>query len=139
MLRDSQPLYNINECKTLRFLSKFPINIPFNKNNTNRAKTTYKSKTDLVVRNFVKAYYCTNEKFGLKRTEFRFAKDLINFINGIVSTKEIKLTVKSISNLKNRRLIWKQVPRTKETELITNAIKSHLPYFRDDLFFKVVS
>jgi len=56
-----------------------------------------------------------------------------------VSTKDIKLTVKSISNLKNRRLIWKQVPRTIETELITKAIKAKLPYFKDDLFLKTES
>ena len=136
VLRDSQPLNNITECKTLRFLSKFPITIPFNKNNTNRAKTTYKSNHDLVIRNFIKAYYCTNEKFGLKGTEFRFAKDLIKFINGMESTNDIKVTVQSISNLKNRRLIWRPVPKNEVTIKIINELKLKIPHFNVELFMK---
>ena len=65
-LMDSKPLKNINHCKTLRFLSKFPITIPFNKNNANRSQTTYKTNIEVGVRNFIKAYYSKNETFGLK-------------------------------------------------------------------------
>jgi hypothetical protein len=50
---------NINQCKTFWFLSKFPITIPFNKNNENRAITSYKKNKkkniELGVRNFLKA------------------------------------------------------------------------------------
>ena len=35
---------NINQYKTFWFLSKFPITIPFNINNENRAITSYKKK-----------------------------------------------------------------------------------------------
>lgn len=101
-LIDSNPLNDINQCKSLRFISKFPITLPFTKQNTNRSKTVYKNYGDLVLRNFIKAYYSKNEKFGLKGTEFPRIKDLINFINGIESTKEVNVTVQSISNLKNR-------------------------------------
>lgn len=104
-LRDSEPLLNIDECRTRRFLAKFPIITPFNKNNTNRAKTPYKSSVEVGIRNFIKAFYSTNEKFGLKGTEFRYTKDLITFIYGHESAKGVKLSSSSISNLKNRRLI----------------------------------
>jgi len=105
VLLDSNPLANINICKTFRFLSKFPITIPYNKNNANRSSTLYKSKLEVGVRNFIKAYYCTNEKFGLKGNEFKFIWEMISFINGFESTKDIKISISSISKLKNRRLI----------------------------------
>jgi hypothetical protein len=48
-LLDSEPLKkkNINHCKTLRFLSKFPITILFNKNNANITQTTYKNNLEV--------------------------------------------------------------------------------------------
>jgi hypothetical protein len=104
-LLDSFPLYDIDSCRTRRFISKFPITIPFNKNNTNRAKTPYKTKLEIGVRNFIKAYYSLNEKFGLQGNEFRYSKDLITFITAHYPTKGIKISIKSISNLKKRRLI----------------------------------
>jgi hypothetical protein len=107
-LLDSNPLRDVNHCKTLRFISKFPITVPFNKNNTNRAQTKYKNDFELVVRNFIKAYYSKNEKFGLKGTEFRRIQDLIDFIHGISSTNEIKslrISISSVSKLKNRKMI----------------------------------
>ena len=42
-LLESEPLNNINHCKTLRFWSKFQITIPYNKNNSNKSKNTYKN------------------------------------------------------------------------------------------------
>lgn len=103
-LLDSKPLENINQCKTRRFISKFPFTLPFNKNNTNRSQTRYKTNIEVAVRNFIKAYYSTNNKFGLKGNEFRYIKDLISFINGISSSKDIKISTTSISKLKNRNM-----------------------------------
>ena len=136
---DSNPLRDVNHCKTLRFISKFPITIPFNKNNTNRAQTKYKNDYELVVRNFIKAYYSKNEKFGLKGTEFRRVKDLIDFIYGISSTNEIKslrISISSVSKLKNRKMIWKPVERTNTTENLVDKIVFRLPHFKSELFLK---
>jgi hypothetical protein len=41
-LLDSVPLNNVNQCKTLRVLSKFPITFPYNKTNVNTTTTLYK-------------------------------------------------------------------------------------------------
>jgi hypothetical protein len=135
-LLDSEPLENINHCKKLRFLSKFPITVPFNKNNTNRAGTTYKSGIEIGVRNFIKAYYSKNESFGLRKNEFKYARELISFINGHKSTKGIKLSIYSISKLKNRKLFWQPVPSTAENLMFVQYIKDRFPYFREDLFLK---
>lgn len=136
VLLDSKPLSNINECRTRRFLAKFPIIAPFNKNNTNRAKTSYRTSIEIGVRNFVKAYYSLNEKFGLEGNEFRHAKDLITFISGHKSTKGIKISPSSISNLKHRKLIWKPVPPTNDNIMFVHYIKRSFPNFREDLFLK---
>ena len=110
-LLDSLPLKDSIKCKTLRFLSKFPITTPFNKNNTNRCKTRYNNTLEIAVRNFIKALHNTDERFnfngerfGLKGNVFVCYNDLINFISDFKSTKDIKYTKQAISNLKNRKL-----------------------------------
>jgi hypothetical protein len=133
---DSKPLKNVKECKSLRFLSKFPTTKPFNQNNANKALTSYKSNLEIGVRNFIKAYYSKNEKFGLKGNEFKHVKDLIDFIYGNKSTKSIKISTSSISKLRNRKLFWKQVPRTVENLQFAGYVKLHYPNFNEDLFFK---
>lgn len=136
ILLNSKPLNNINECKTQRFLSKFPITNPFNTTNSNRAGTLYKSRLEIGVRNFIKGYYSSNETYGFTGTEFRYAREIIDFIYGIESTKSLRLSLSSISKLKNRRIIQKPVPHTRENIELCAYIKKKFPHFRDDLFLK---
>jgi hypothetical protein len=135
-LLDSEPLEGIYQCKTLRFLSKFPITKPFNKNNANKATTGYKSGLEIGIRNFIKAYYSKNENFGLKGTEFRYVKDMITFISGYESTKvnKIKISTHSITRLRHRKLFHRPVPRTSENLRFCNYIKQTYPYFNEELF-----
>lgn len=125
ILLDNEPLNNINQCKTFRFLSKFPISLPYNKNNANRSTTLYRSKLELGLRNFIKAYYSKNEKLGLRGNEFKHIKDIISFISGNRSTNDIKISISSVSKLKNRRLIWKPVPPTNENLALCKYIKKY--------------
>jgi hypothetical protein len=136
VLLDSKPLTDSNECKTLRFISKFPIVLPYNKQNTNRSKSKYKSKIEIGVRCFIKAYYSSNYTFGLKRNEFKHIKDIIAFIYGHQPTKAVKITMSSISNLKNRKLVWKPVPNTDENIAFVEYIKFHYPDFESEKFLK---
>ena len=137
ILLDSKPLVDCNECKTLRFISKFPITLPYNKQNTNRSKSIYKTKLEVGVRCFIKAYYSTNETFGLRRDEFKRMRDLITFIYGHKPTKGVKISMSSISNLKNRKLVWKPVPNTDENLAFAEYIHHHLPHFQKDKFLKL--
>jgi hypothetical protein len=138
VLLDSEPLKGIDQCKTLRFLAKFPTTKPFNKNNANKALTGYKSGLEIGVRNFIKAYYSKNETFGLKGTEFKYVKDLINFINGSMSTKlkkdKIKISISSVSHLKRRKLFHRPVPKTDENIRFAAYIKLRFPHFNEELF-----
>lgn len=135
-LLDSEPLKDINHCRTLRFLSKFPIKKPYNKNNHNKSDNTYKSSIAVGVRNFIKAYHSSNEKFGLRGNEFKYAKDLISFIYGAKPTKGVKISKHSISKIKNRKIIWKPVTPTIENIEFCDYIKHKLPYFNSDLFLQ---
>jgi hypothetical protein len=137
MMLDSEPLENIDVCKALRFTSKFPITLPFNKNNANKSKSLYKTKMEIGVRNFIKGYYSNN--FGLLGNEFKYAQDLINFIYGNKSAKKVKITTASISKLKNRKIIFKPVPATNENLEFVEYLKFHLPHFRADLFINEIN
>jgi hypothetical protein len=130
------PLESVDVCLRQRFLSKFPITLPFNKMNANKALTSYQSRIGIAIRTFIRGYYSKRETFGLKGTEFARAKDIISFISGIKPTNERLPTPQSICNLKSRNLIFKQVPRTPETELFAERIRERLPHFRIDLFLK---
>lgn len=70
------------------FLSKLQIIYPYDKNNSKRSNihTKHKQKTnidniDVVVRNFIKAYYSKNELFGLRSYDLKYFKDIIYCIN----------------------------------------------------------
>ena len=104
---DSEPLENINHCKTLRFLSKFSITLPYNKNNSNKSTTTYKSNIEVGVINFIKAYYSKNETLGLRGDELKYVKVIIAFINGAKPAKAVKISLTSVAQLKRLKLIWK--------------------------------
>lgn len=136
MLLDSEPLENTSHCKAKRFVSKFAITVPYNKNNSNKNTTTYKSNLEVGVRNFIKAFYSKTYTFGLSGSEFSNSKDIITFISGFKPTKDLKISVSSISKLKNRRLIWRPVPHTMENVEFCAYVKQHLPKFRDDLFMR---
>ena len=136
VLLDSEPLKDKNHCKTLRFLSKFPITLPYNKQSANKSRTKYKSNLDVGIRNFIKAYYSTTKNFGLKGNEFRYIKDLITFIYGHKPTNVKNISISSISHLKNRKMVWKPVPNTKENLEFVKYIKEKYPYFESERFLK---
>jgi hypothetical protein len=133
-LLDSKPLWDINLCKSLRFVARFPLTVPFNKNNANKAPTGYKNPLEVSVRNFIKAYFSVNEKFGLQGNEFIKIRDIITFIHGNQSTQGIKLSTNMISKLKGRKLIFKLVPECDDTVRFANYIKNNFPYFDSDRF-----
>lgn len=136
VLLDSKPLNDSSHCKTLRFLSKFPITLPYNKNNVIKSKALYRSKIEVGVRNFIKAFYSTNQTFGLSGYEFKGAKDILTFISGHSPTKDVKLSLSAVSRLKSRRMIWRPVPHTVENLGLCAYIKFHYPNFNDELFLK---
>jgi hypothetical protein len=106
---DSNPQLNVLQAKKQRFLSKFPFTISYNRINSSRQATKYKTFLVVGVRNFIKACLAPEPYFGLRGDEFVSYSDLIAFIKDFKTNKgikePIKITKQSISNLKNRKLI----------------------------------
>ena len=135
-LFDSKPLASKKECLNARFLSKLTYTLPFNKHLSKRKRSIYKSYLEVAVRNFLKGYLSKKPCFGLRGTEFKRVKDLIAFIYGFRPTKELKLSVKAISNLKHRKIIFRPVPKTSENVAFCYYVKGELPHFEIGSFLK---
>lgn len=135
-LLDSNPLNGTVECLRRRFLSKLPFVLPFNKNTSPRRDNKYISYLEVSVRNFLKGYLAKEPRFGLKGDEFVCYREIISFIYGFESAKDIKVSKQSISNLKHRRIIFKPVLQTRETLEFASYVKQKLPHFCIDEFFK---
>jgi hypothetical protein len=137
-LLDSAPLKDIEECRKLRFFSTFHRTILYNKMTSKSRDTKYKNTLEIAVRSFIKGLFSEQPLFGLEQHKSRFKsyKDLIEFIHNHEPCKRISLTPQSLSNLKNRKILIKPVPRTKETEEFIKYVKMELEHFNEINFFK---
>ena len=133
-LLDSSPVESKKESLRLRFLSKLPFSLPYQVGTSKSQNSKYRSYLDVAVRNFIKGYLAKEPCFGLSGNEFKSYKELMSFIYGFESAKDIKLSKQSISNLKHRKIIFKPVLKTVETLTFTAYLKNKIPNFRDDLF-----
>ncbi|HEY0580042.1 MAG TPA: hypothetical protein VGC75_04990 [Candidatus Nitrosocosmicus sp.] len=99
-------------------------------------KVANKDYTDLAIRNFIKGLFSIPPKYNLVN-DFKSYSEIIDFI------KEYKINIRisktSLSNLKNRRMVIKAVPRTKETERFTEYVKTRYKNFDDKTFFALES
>ena len=137
-LLDSKPLQSIEECSRWRFLSKISGKKPYLKSySVCDVRSSYRSYIEVGVRNFIKGYLSKSPCFGLKGNEFANYGLLIQFINGFNQSKGIKISRQSVSQLKNRCVITKPVPRTEDNIAFTDYVQSVLPYFDTISFFKV--
>jgi hypothetical protein len=109
----------------------------YNKFN-NLPTKAYKSYIETSVRGFIKACLSKVEynRYGLPRDIFDTYKSIIDFIYGYEPAREVKMTLSSISRLKNRKTISRSVPRTVENEGFIKYVKDHYPSFDIDLFFR---
>ena len=106
ILLDTEPLNDVQHCKTLRFISKIPITLPYNKHNANKAESRYTNTVIVAVKQFIKVYY--TQSCGLRNNKLKYTKDLISCINYIFPTKDLKLSVDLIIKIKNRKIVWRQ-------------------------------
>lgn len=131
ILLDSNPVLNAEESKNLRYISKLHKSRLYNKSSNILSGNKYKDYSDLAVRNFIKGLLSDPPKYNLP-SQSNYT-DIIRFIKQFDS--EIKVTKQSISNLKNRKTILKNVPRTKETLQFIEYVKTKYPNFDEKAFF----
>jgi len=134
LLLDSKPLKNSVSCFNLRKIaSKIRVS-DYNQRTSVKIDTKYKNYSDIAIRNFIKDIYSKPPIYSGIAESFKDYSSLIAFIKGF-DTK-FKISKQSISNMKNRKIIHKQVPRTNETISFVNYIKMKFPDFNESLFYK---
>ena len=134
LLLDSKPLKNSVSCFNLRKIaSKIRVS-DYNQRTSFKIDTKYKNYSDIAIRNFIKGIYSKPPIYSGIAERFKDYSSLIAFIKGF-DTK-FKISKQSISNMKNRKIIHKQVPRTDETITFVNYIKMKFPDFNESLFYK---
>lgn len=105
----------------------------------------YKSYIETVVRSFIKASLSEKDAnpYGIPRGVFAALptkyKNIIDFIHDFEPAREVKLSVSSISRLKDRCTISRAVPRTKENEAFIDYVKANIKKCESDRFFREYS
>lgn len=134
MLLDSKPLSNRVICFNLRAIaSKFRVN-EYNKRTSISSNKSYKNYSDTGIRNFIKGLLCTPPKYPGIASILNNYSLIIEFIKKYDS--KYKINKSSLSKLKQRQMVIKQVPKTKETVLFVEYVKRRFPNFDETNFFK---
>lgn len=136
---DSLPFANSLECFNVRSIIKTNRLGSYNRRTNFLTRNKYTNYTDLAIRNFVKGLV----KNPLENHYIDIAKELNNY-NSIIDfvleyKSNYKISKSSISNLKSRKLIERQVPRLPETIDFINYVKNKFPNFDSDKFFNKIN
>lgn len=139
-LLDSSPWNKIKDYQRIRLLRE-TVNVPIFTGFSTQPCKNYKSYIETGVRAFIKACLSKSDsvRYGIPVDLFDSYNSLIEFIYGYEEARIVKLTPSSISNLKDRKTIARAVPRTRETELFIEYIKTKINTFNSDLFFREFS
>ncbi len=132
ILLDSRPYEQVKDCQNIRNISRLNKTTSYNRLSSTPSSKVYKSSVELAVRNYIRGLYADPPMYGLNN-DFENYRELIDFIH--CYDKNIKVSKDSISKLKNRKTIPKLVPRTPESSMFINYIKTRHCSFDEDLFF----
>ena len=133
-LLDSKPVTDADMCRNLRFISNKPFHTEYNQSTSKTFKNAYKNYNDLGIRNFIKFLLSTPPKLPAIALELNTYEKIIDFIHGY--DPKFRVSKSSLSNLKHRKMIFNQVPRTTETIKFCDYVKSRFPKFDESVFFK---
>lgn len=139
---DSQPWVTVAEYAKIRVLTKTVSTPVFTRGIPALPQGKgYKSYIETSVRGFIKA--CLSDDFsnryGIPKGYFIDYKSIIDFIKTFEPARGVRLSLSSISKLRNRKTITRAVPRTKETEAFANFLKITFTSFESDRFFRELS
>lgn len=135
-LLNSKPWECVENCGDVRGLLSIVNTKDYSKILSKPGSQSYKRYIEVGVRSFIKGYLCEPPLYGLKKSDFDCYQDIIDFVKGYEPAQCVKLSRQSISNLRNRRMIVKNVPRIKDIELFVDYVKTKINHFDPDLFFK---
>jgi hypothetical protein len=130
ILLDSKPVHDVEHCKNLRYMSKLQKLSIYQKQSNTLSDNKYKDYTYLAIRNCIKGLLSTPPKYNLDNN--LSYSEIIDLIKEFDS--KIKISKHSISKFKNRKIIFKPVPRTKETMKFVEYIKTKFKDFDERSF-----
>jgi hypothetical protein len=133
VMYDSNPLKDNKECLNLRGLSKIHKTRVYNKFSHKTTGNAYKNYTDLAIRNFIKGILSKENLYNINKKDFDDYNSIIQFIKDY--KPDFKISKTSLSNLKNRKMIIKPVPRTEDTIEFVKWLKIKYPKFEDTNFW----
>ena len=120
-LLDSEPVPNAHYAANLRYISRRSTAIEYSpRTSLTASKSKHKNILSTAVRQFVKIIYTNDPGYietypeVIKMFKYSSLQGVVNFINKY-EDGNVKLTPNYIAVLRNRKIIFKQVPRTKET------------------------
>jgi hypothetical protein len=133
---ESKPHKDISECKQIRDISSLNKKIVYYRTLHKKSPGVgvYKNKLELAVRTFIKGIFKGRYNLNQYSDKFKSYKSIKEFIE--TYDKSIKLTDPMISNYKNRKMIFKSVPKDPSTLSFRNYVKTELPDFDDVEFFE---
>ena len=131
ILLDSRPVANVVESKNYRYLMKLSRNSAYNIETSGSTSNSYRNLQDKIVRCFLKGLLHTPPMYNLNY-DFSSYTGVINYLKEYDPT--IKLTRSSISNLKNRKMIIRSVPRNGESLAFVEFVKIRYPNFDGESF-----
>jgi len=133
ILLDTLPLIDSDKCFNIRSIAnRFRVN-DYNQRTSKSQNTKYKDYTDLAIRNFIKCILTQPPLFPKIASDLKDYSSIINFIKGFKI--DYRISKQSLSNLKHRPLIKRQVPKTDETILFISYVKTKYSEFDETLFF----
>jgi hypothetical protein len=120
----------------MKSLNSKPV---FNKGYMINSGNAYKELVETSVRGFIMSCVSNKNRYGIPIDKFKTYKDIISFISNYEPARSIRVTPSMISNLKNRKTIPRSVPRNEANEKFISYVKSSIPTFEDDIFFRELS
>lgn len=134
LLLDSMPIEDALMGKNLRYISSKHRITEYNQRTSTTNLNSYRNYSDLAIRNFVKCLLMNPSLFPTISDDLDTYEKIIAFIHSY--DPKYRISKSSISNLKHRKLIFKQVPRTVETLQFCDFVKLHYKDFDDGLLFQ---
>ena len=132
-LKDSKPLKNSVTCFNIRSIAnKFRFN-EYNQRTSFNSNKKYKNYKDIAVKSFIKGILSSPSKYPDISFVLVSYDKIIEFVKAF--DPKYKISKSSLSHLKNRKLVNKQVPKNDDTILFVEYVKSKYPNFDEKLFF----
>ena len=128
------PVKDSSMCRNLRLISSTPRLTEYNQKTSSIVKNTYRNYKDLGIRNLIKGIISNPPIYPYITSELNTYDSIIDFIHNF--DPKFKVSKTSLSNLKNRKMIFKQVPRTIDTLKFCDYVKTHFPQFDESKFFQ---